>query len=193
MPGILGTKLGMTQIIKDDGTVIPVTIIQCHPNQITQIKTASKDGYSAIVLGYLPCKKPTKNKKFKFQKEFRIEDEDKYKKDEIINLEILKDIEKVRITSISKGKGFQGVVKKYHFAGGPRTHGSHFKREPGSIGCRAHPGRVHKGKHMPGRMGCDTVTLKNVPIVYKNTEESLLGLKGAIPGGKNNLVIIRIK
>lgn len=192
MPGILGQKLGMTQIIKDDGEIIPVSIVKVAPNIITQIKTVEKDGYTAMVLGYNPLKRPTKNKKFRFLKEFRINQDDKYQKGDPITLDILENSEFVNITAVSKGKGFQGVMKRHNFQGGPASHGSHFKREPGSIGARAKPGRVHKGKKMAGHMGVNTKTLKNIPIVYKNKNQHLLGLKGPIPGGKNNLVIIKL-
>lgn len=191
MPGILGKKLGMTQIFQEDGKAVPITIVQCEPNTITQIKTMENDGYCAMVLGYMSLKKPGKNKQFKFIREFRIKDESGFKKDDKINLEILGDAETVSITAVSKGKGFQGVMKRHHFAGGPASHGSHHKREPGSIGARAKPGRVHKGKRMAGRMGGDTVTRRDVPVVYKNIEKNLIGLKGQIPGGKNNFIIIR--
>lgn len=192
MPGILGKKLGMTQIIQEDGRVTPLTLVVCEPNTVTQIKTMEKDGYSAMVLGYQALKHPTKNKKFRFLKEFRIDDSNSFQKDQQVTVEILGEAVTVNITAISKGKGFQGVMKRHNFKGGPASHGSHFKREPGSIGCRAKPGRVHKGKKMAGRMGTDQITRKNVPIVYKNTAENLIGLKGPIPGGKNNLVIIKI-
>lgn len=192
MPGILGTKLGMTQIIEENGTIVPMSLIECKPNKILQIKTLAKDGYSAVVLGYKPLKKPSKNKKFTFIKEFRISDEEMYKKDGEITLDILKEVAEVQITGTSKGKGFQGVVKRYHFAGGPASHGSHFKREPGSIGARAMPGRVHKGKRMAGRMGCEKVTIKKLPIVYRNNELNIIGVKGPVPGSNNNLIILKI-
>ncbi|OGJ51113.1 50S ribosomal protein L3 [Candidatus Peregrinibacteria bacterium RIFOXYA2_FULL_33_7] len=191
MPGIIGKKLGMTQIIQEDGTATAVTIISCEPNTIAQIKTIEKDGYSALVLGYQPLKKPTKNKKFKFLKEFLVGDKDKFEKGQPLTLEILNDIKTVTVTSVSKGKGFQGVMKRHNFHGGPASHGSHFKREPGSIGARAKPGRVHKGKKMAGRMGCDTITLKEKPIIYRNLDKNIIGIKGPVPGGKNNLVIIK--
>lgn len=191
MPGILGKKIGMTRIFGDNGKPIPLTIVQCVPNEVTQVKTLEKDGYSAIVLGFQKLKNPKKNKQFYFKKEFRIENEEQYKKGSPVTVEMFQENEKVKISGISKGKGFQGVIKRFHFAGGPASHGSHHHREPGSIGARAKPGRVHKGKRLPGHMGSEMVTLKKAPIAYLNKEEHLIGIKGPIPGSKNSLVIIR--
>lgn len=183
----------MTRLFKDDGRVIPVTVIECSPNEITQIKTVEKDGYPAIVLGFSKLRKPTKTKKFEYSREFKIEEKDlaNYKKGDSLTLDILKDIEKITIVGISKGKGYQGVVKKYHFRGGARTHGSHMKREPGSVGTRAKPGRVHKGKKLPGEMGNDRITLQNVPIEMLDSSKNIICLKGQVPGSKNSLVIIK--
>jgi len=192
MSGILGKKLGMTRIFQEDGRVIPVTVVQCEPNEITQIKTTEKDGYPAIVLGFSKLKKPSKNKKFYFVREFKVEDSSQYKKGDTVTLESLKDVEKVaKVTGVSKGKGYQGVVKRYNFKKGPESHGSHHHREPGSIGARAKPGRVEKGKRMPGHMGTDRVTLQDIEIAYLDTEKNLIGLKGPVPGSNGSLVIIQ--
>jgi len=194
MAGILGKKIGMTRLIQDDGRVIPITAVFCAPNTIVQIKTPEKDGYPAIVLGFDALKKPTKTRKFRYLKEFKIKQEDlgKYKKGDQITLDVLKDVKEVTITGISKGKGFQGVVKRHGFSRGPMSHGSHQHREPGSIGTRAKPGRVLKGKRMAGHMGLKTVTLKKVPVVHIDPEKHLLALKGPLPGGKNSLITIKI-
>lgn len=191
--GILGKKIGMTRIIQDDGRVIPLTVVLCTPNIVDQIKTAAKDGYPAIVLGFDALKKPTKTRRFRHLREFRITQAEaqKYKKGDIVALEMLKEIKEVKITGVSKGKGFQGVIKRHGFSRGPMSHGSHQHREPGSIGTRAKPGKVHRGKKMPGHMGFETVTIKKVKIVYMNPEKNIIGLKGAVPGAKNSLVIIR--
>lgn len=183
----------MTRVFKDDGRVIPVTVIECSPNEITQIKTVDKDGYPALVLGFSKLRKPTKTKKFSFSREFKIDEKDiaNYKVGDTLTLEALKDLEKVTITGVSKGKGFQGVVKKYHFRGGARTHGSHMHREPGSVGTRAKPGRVHKGKKLPGEMGNQTVTLQGVSIEMVDVAKNIICLKGQIPGPKSGLVIIK--
>lgn len=192
MSGILGKKIGMTRVFQDDGRVIPITVVQCDPNEIDQIKTTEKDGYPAIVLGFSKLKKPTKTRKFRHLKEFKIEkkEAEKYKKGDLVTLENLKEAETVTISAVSKGKGFQGTVKLYHFAGGPRSHGSHMKREPGSVGTRAKPGRVHRGKRMARRMGMDKITLKNIPVMSIDTAKHLICLKGPVPGPIGTLVTI---
>lgn len=191
MPGIIGKKLGMSQIVQDDGCVIPATFIHCKPNTIVQVKTESSDGYPAIVLGFDAYKNPSKNKKFKTMKEFRIESPDEYKKGQEIDLSQLKEIENVTITSISKGKGYQGVVKRHGFSRGPETHGSHHHREPGSIGMCAKPGRVMKGKKLPGHMGVQKVTLLNRSVVKLVPEKELIAVKGPVPGARNGYVYIK--
>ncbi len=193
MSGILGKKIGMTRLIQDDGRVIPITVIECPPNEVTQVKTTEKDGYPAIVLGFSKLKKPMKTKKFKVQKEFKIDEKEveNYKKGDNISVESLKEIEIVKITATSKGKGFQGVIKRHNFRRGPETHGSHHHREPGSIGACAKPGRVHKGKKLPGRMGNAKVTLNKVKIAYLDPKKHLIGLKGAVPGPNGGTVIIK--
>ena len=180
----------MTRIFQDNGCVIPITVVECTPNEITQVKTTEKDGYPAIVLGFSEYKKPSKNKKFKHSKEFKVEDISSYKKGDKLSLEALKDAEKVKITGISKGKGFQGVMKRHNFAGGPDGHGHISHRRPGSIGCRAKPGRVEKGKKMPGHMGFAQITRREVKVAYMDTAKHLIGLKGAVPGPNGTLVII---
>lgn len=191
MPGIIGKKLGMSQVIQDDGRVIPTTFIQCKPSTIVQVKTENSDGYPAIVLGFDAYKNPSKNKKFKAMKEFRVESSDEYKKGQEVDLSQLKDVENVAITSISKGKGYQGVIKRHNFSRGPETHGSHHHREPGSIGMCAKPGRVLKGKKMPGHMGVNQVTLLNRPVVKLIPEKELIAIKGPVPGARNGYVYIK--
>ncbi len=178
----------MTRVIADDGRVIPVTVIQCTPNKVTQVKTVEKDGYPAVVLGFDALKKPTKNKAFYVKKEFKTEDA--FEKDAEINVEIFEIGEKVGISGISKGKGFQGVIKRHNFSRGPETHGSHHHREPGSIGACAKPGRVHKGKKLPGRMGTDKVTLRDKEIVHIDKEDHLIAVKGPVPGAINAVITI---
>lgn len=190
MPGIIGKKLGMSQVIQDDGRVIPVTFVKCDPNEIVYIKTEEKDGYPAIVLGFDAYKNPSKNKKFKTLKEFRVEDVSGYKKGQEVTLESMKEVESVTVTATSKGKGCQGVIKRHKFSRGPETHGSHHHREPGSIGMCAKPGRVIKGKKMPGHMGSQTVTLKNRAVVTLASEQNVLGIKGPIPGANNTYIYI---
>lgn len=190
MTGIIGKKLGMTRLIKDDGRVIPVTVVKCDPNTVTQVKTVEKDGYPAIVLGFSELKKPTKTRKFKWVREFTFDGGDSVKKGDKVTLETFKDVNEVKIVGISKGKGFQGTVKRWNFSKGPETHGSHQHREPGSIGTRAKPGRVHKGKKMATRMGCDRVTIKGVKIEHLDTEKNIIALRGAVPGATNGMVMI---
>jgi len=190
MPGIIGKKLGMSQIIQDDGRVIPVTFVKCDPNEVVQIKTEDKDGYPAIVLGFDAYKNPSKNKKFKALKEFRVESIEGYKKGGKITLDSLKEVGSVNVTSTSKGKGYQGVMKRHNFAGGPETHGSTFHREPGSIGMCAKPGRVMKGKKLPGHMGVDTITLKNRPVITLSAEQNVIAIKGPIPGANKGYIYI---
>ena len=191
MPGIIGKKLGMSQIIQDDGRVIPVTFILCQPNTVVQVKTESNDGYPAIVLGFDAYKNPSKNKTYKTVKEFRVENPDDYKKDQKVDLNQLKDVETVTVTSTSKGKGYQGVVKRHNFSRGPETHGSHHHREPGSIGMCAKPGRVMKGKKMPGHMGFQKVTLLDRPVVKIIPEKDLIAIKGPVTGANNSYVYIK--
>lgn len=191
MLGIIGKKLGISHIIQDDGCVIPATFILCKPNTVLQVKTQSSDGYPAIVLGFDAYKNPSKNKKYKAMKEFRVDNADSYKKGQEIDLAQLKGVEKVTVTSVSKGKGYQGVMKRHNFGGGPETHGSHHHREPGSIGMRAKPGRTLKGKKLPGHMGAQKVTLLNRPVVKLVPEKELIAIKGPVPGANNGYVYIK--
>ncbi len=180
----------MTRLIQDDGRVIPITVVQCEENEITQVKTTEKDGYPAIVLGFSKLKKPSKTKKFYHVKEFKIGEETEFKKGDKVTLEGFVEAQNVRVTAISKGKGFQGVIKRHNFSRGPETHGSHHHREPGSIGACTKPGRVAKGKKLPGRMGGKQVTLKKVKVAYIDPSKNLIGLKGAVPGPNGALIII---
>lgn len=193
MSGIIGKKIGMTRLIKDDGTVTPVTVVECIPNEVAQIKTLKKDGYSAIVLGYKKLKKPSKTKKFSKLKEFRINEaeEENYKIGDLLTLESLNEVEKVKVSAKTKGKGFQGVVKRWGFARGPATHGSHQHREPGSIGCRAKPGRVQKGKKLPGHAGFMNQTLEKVKVALVDPSKNLICFVGPVPGPNGSTVIIR--
>ncbi|MBI5412062.1 50S ribosomal protein L3 [Candidatus Peregrinibacteria bacterium] len=191
MPGIIGQKLGMSQVLQDDGRVIPVTFVKCSPNTIVQVKTKEKDGYPALVLGFDAYKNPSKNKKFKMVREFRVEKPENYQKDQKFELKGLEGIKAVTVTSQSKGKGMQGVVRKYHFAGGPATHGSTFHREPGAVGARSKPGRVHKGKHLPGHMGYEQVTLKDRPVILLAPDKELIAIKGPIPGPNKGYVFLK--
>lgn len=195
MSGILGKKVGMTRLFQDDGRVIPITVVQCDPNEITQVKTVEKDGYPAIVLGFSKLKKPSKTKQFRHQKEFRITQEEleKYKKGDQVTLENFKEVKQVQVCANSKGKGFQGVIKRFNFSRGPESHGSHHHREPGSVGTCAKPGRVHRGKKLPGRMGMARVTLSKVPVEHIDAKNNLICLKGCLPGPNGALITLTIR
>jgi large subunit ribosomal protein L3 len=191
MKGILGKKLGMTRVVREDGNYIPVTIVQCTPNVIHQLKTAEKDGYNAVVLGFDPKRKPTKTKKFYYLREIKAETLDQLEKGKSVDIAgIFVEGDLVAVTGTTKGKGFQGVMKMWNYHGGPGGHGSHFKREPGSVGSRAKPGKIHRGHKMATHMGSDTQTLKS-SIAYIDTENHLLGIKGPVPGSINSYVTIK--
>lgn len=189
MIGIIGKKIGMTRVIHDDGRVIPITVVKCTPNKVVQVKTSEKDGYPAVVLGFDELSRPTKNKSFRVKKEFRV-NEGELEMGAQIDVAMFEAGTKVQISGISKGKGFQGVIKRYNFSRGPETHGSHHHREPGSIGCRAKPGRVAKGKKLPGHMGVERITLKDCEVVLIDVAENLIAIKGAVPGSKNSIITI---
>jgi large subunit ribosomal protein L3 len=201
--GILGKKIGMTRVYGEVGQSIPVTVIEAGPCKVLQVKTPEVDGYSAIQVGFSDKKASRINKPeaghlkksdsegYYFVREFRVEDAAAYTVGQAISIEeIMKVGDKVDVQGTSKGRGFQGVIKRHGFAGGGSGHGSMFHRAPGSIGCSAYPGRVVKGKKMPGRMGNDTVLRKNVVVVDIRPEENVVLLKGPLPGAKNGLLKI---
>ena len=204
MQVILGTKIGMTQIIGEDGVVTPVTILQAGPVTVTQIKTVETDGYNAVQFGYGSgknlsksvsghVKKAGENINPKVLKEFRTEATPEMKLGDEITVEAFNLGDKVSVTGTSKGKGFAGTVKRWNFNESRNTHG--FKgdiRKVGSIGSM-YPQKVWKGKRMPGRMGHDQVTVKNLVVAYIDKENNLLGLKGAVPGPKNGIVTVEGK
>ena len=202
MKVIIGTKVGMTQIIGEDGLVTPVTILQAGPITATQIKTVEKDGYNAVQFGYGQGKNLSKSVTGhvkqasvtpKILKEFRTDSETELKVGDSISVEAFELGDKVTVTGISKGKGFAGTVKRWNFEESRNTHG--FKgniRRVGSIGSM-YPQKVFKGKKMPGRMGHDQVTVKNLVVAYIDKENNLLGLKGAVPGPKKGIVTVEGK
>lgn len=200
MKFILGKKKNMTQIFKEDGSVYPVTVVETGPLSVTQVKTLEKDGYDAIQVGYGVKKEKNitkalkghmKGKNFSTLKEIRIKDESELKVGDNIDLSTFEEGDNVTITAISKGKGFQGVVKRHKFKGGPRTHGQkHSERKPGSIGSTG-PQRVFKGTRMAGRMGADRITVKNLKIALIDKENNQILIKGAVPGRRGTLVEIK--
>lgn len=201
MIGLIGKKKNVTQIFADDGTVIPVTIVEASPCIVTQVREEKKDGYSAIQLGFgkkrkisMPLKGHIKKGKLESVEsifEFRISDPENYKVGQLLNVEIFTEGELIDVSGFSKGKGFQGVVKRHGYSGGPETHGSTSHRVPGSLGASATPGRVVKGKKLPGRMGGERITVKNLKIVRVEKNNNLVAVKGAIPGSRNGIVILR--
>ena len=201
---IYGTKLGMTQVWSEDEREVPVTVIQAQPNTICQVKTTATDGYEAVQLGFGAIKESKVNKPmaghFKKQgtdpcrhlREVRVEDAAEYKVGDKVTVADFTEVKKVDVTGTSKGKGFAGVMRRYNFQGGPGGHGAHFHRAPGSIGMCATPSRVLRGLRLPGHMGCDTVTTKNLEVVKVDEEQNLILVKGSVPGGKNATVRIRM-
>ena len=204
MKVILGTKIGMTQIISEDGLVTPVTILQAGPATVTQIKTVETDGYNAVQLGYgkgknlsksvsVHVKKAGETLSPKILKEFRTDSTTDFKLGDVFTVDNFEIGDKVAVTGISKGKGFAGTVKRWNFQESRNTHG--FKgdiRKVGSIGSM-YPQKVFKGKRMPGRMGHDQVTVKNLVVAYIDKENNILGLKGAVPGPKKGIVTVEGK
>ena len=203
MKGILGRKVGMTQIFDERGEVIPVTVIEAGPCFVTQVKAPERDGYAAVQLGFEEIKpkrltRPqlehlSKNQlpPLRHLREIRVGDVSQYEEGQKIRVSIFDVGDRVDVTGISKGKGFAGVVKRHGFGGGPKTHGqSDRHRAPGSIGAGTTPGRVYKGLRMAGRMGNARVTVQNLQVVLVDPERNLLGVKGAVPGAKNGLLVI---
>jgi large subunit ribosomal protein L3 len=198
--GIIGRKLGMTQVYRDNGRAETVIIVGAGPCTVVQVKTEAKEGYNAAQLGFGEAKKMKSTQKghikemgnFRYLREFRLVDAEGVKVGDRIDVSLFKSGDSVDITGVSKGRGFAGVVKRYNFAGGPKTHGqSDRHRAPGSIGASASPGRVLKGTHMPGRMGNERVTVRNLEVIQTDTESNMLLVKGAVPGAKNGLLLIR--
>lgn len=194
MKGILARKIGMSRVIcPETGRVTPVTVLEAPDAQVLQVKTTKKDGYNAAVLAGFERNKKRKNanKNYQFIKELGLEEGTELKQGETVGVASMEGVEKVKITSTSKGRGFAGVIKRHKFSRGPETHGSHHHREPGSIGTCAKPARVIKGKKMPGHHGDTTTTLRNVSVVQLDAAKNLIALKGPVPGAKNSLVFIR--
>ena len=214
---IYGKKIGMTQVFSEDDRVLPVTVVSVDPNIIAQVKTSTKDdktgktdGYNAVQLGFGKVRKDNKGKArvnkpvaghfkkcgiepTKYLREVRLSDEEiaEVKSGDKVTVANFADVKKVNVTGTSKGKGFAGVVRRYDFGGGPGGHGSHFHRAPGSIGMCATPSRVLKGMRMPGHMGVDTVTTKNLELVRIDEDQNIMLIKGAVPGGKNSILKIK--
>ncbi len=200
--GVIGKKVGMTQIFNEEGLAVPVTVIKVDPIVVTQIKTVETDGYNAIQVGTVAAKEKhltkaqighfAKNKleNFRHLQEFRVDNPQDYTVGQQIELSVLSDVQKVDVTGTSIGKGFQGTVKRHNFSRGPMAHGSKNHREPGSIGAGTTPSRVIKGKRMAGNMGNERVTITKLKLVKVDSENSLILIKGSVPGSEGKLVTI---
>jgi large subunit ribosomal protein L3 len=203
LKGLIGKKIGMTQIFDETGVAIPVTIIEAGPCYVTQVRTPEKDDYSAVQLGFGEIKpkrltggelghlKRNSLQPLRYLREFRVKDPQVSEGDQV-TVSLFKLGERVDLIGTSKGKGFAGAVKRYHFRGGPGTHGaSDRERAPGSNGATTTPGRVYKGSRRPGHMGNDRVTAQNLKVVLVDPERNLLGVRGAVPGSRGGLVLVK--
>ena len=200
---ILATKVGMTQIFNDEGVLVPVTVLQAGPCVVMQVKTEENDGYKAVQVGFVDKKEKHANKPQKghfdkagvsykrYVREFRFENAEEYSVKDEIKADIFAAGDKIDATAISKGKGFQGAIKRHGQHRGPMAHGSKFHRHQGSNGSATTPGRVFKGKGMPGHMGHEKVTVQNLAVVRVDAENNLILVKGAVPGPKKCLVTIK--
>ena len=202
MKGILGKKLGMTQIFTEEGIVVPVTVVEAGPNVVTQVKTVEKDGYNAIQVGFEDAKEKSLNKPQKGHlaaanvlkkhlKEFRVDAVEEFTVGQEIKADLFAAGEKIDVTGTSKGKGFQGPIKRHGQSRGPESHGSRYHRRPGSMGACSYPGRVFKNKKLAGHMGSVKVTVQNLEVVRIDAEKNLILVKGAIPGAKGSVVTIK--
>jgi len=198
--GIIGRKLGMTQIFRENGEAEAVTAIEAGPCIVIQVKTKDKEGYNAVQLGFGEAKRLNSPQKghlkglgqFKHLREFRVSDSEAIEVGETVDVSLFKTGDLVDIIGVSKGKGFAGVVKRHHFAGGPKTHGqSDRHRAPGSIGATTSPGRVFKGMRMAGHMGDSRVTVRHLEVFEADPARNLLLVRGAVPGGRNGILLIR--
>ena len=204
MKGLIGKKIGMTQIFDESGLAVPITLIEAGPCYVTQVRNPETDGYNAVQLGFGEVKpkrlsggqighlKSNELPPLKYLREFRVKNSEVNEGDKLEVGEVFSVGDRVDIVGTSKGKGFQGAVKRHGFRGGPKTHGqSDRQRATGSIGATTTPGRVFKGKRMPGHMGSERVTVQNLSVAYVDADRNLLGVRGAIPGPKGGVVVIR--
>ena len=201
--GIIAKKIGMTQIFSEDGSLIPVTVLQAGPCYVTQVKTIENDGYEAVQVGFDDVReklvtKPVKGhldkagvQTLRFMKEFKLENASEYKLGQEIKADIFEAGDKIDVTGKSKGKGFQGAIKRHGQSRGPMAHGSKYHRHAGSNGACSDPSKVFKGKKMPGQMGAVKVTVQNLEIVRIDAEDNLILVKGAIPGPRKSTVVLK--
>jgi large subunit ribosomal protein L3 len=197
--GILGRKVGMTQIFAADGTMVPVSVVSVEANTVTALRTVERDGYQAVQVGAGTARKLTKPRlgqlkglpRVRDAREFRLDDISGYEVGQTLDVNLFAAGDSVDVTGVSKGKGFAGTIKRHNFRRGPETHGSDSHRAPGSIGGGTSPGKVFKGTPMAGRMGNDRVTVKKAQIVRVDAERALLLVKGPVPGARNALIMVR--
>jgi large subunit ribosomal protein L3 len=202
--GLIGRKVGMTQVFQDDGTMVAVSVLAIEPNTVTRLRTPDRDGYTAVQLGTETSKKlskpeagqlkdlPKAAQSIKTIREFRVDSVDEYELGQTVSLVDLFTVgDEVDVSGVSKGKGFAGHIKRHNFHRGPKTHGSDHHREPGSIGPGTTPGRVYRGMKMAGHMGDETVTIKKVRVVSTDPDRNLLLVKGSLPGARGSLILVK--
>lgn len=203
MAGLIGRKLGMTRLFADDGSVVPVSVIEAAPNTVARIRTVEKDGYTALQLGSGTARRSTKPVAGQFKhlpkeqqhpkdvREVRVDDVEGFEVGQQVGVDLFEAGELVDVTGVSKGHGFTGVIARHHFRRGPKSHGSDHHRAPGSIGAGTYPGRVWKGTRMAGHMGDDRVTVKKLTVMKVDPERNLILVRGAVPGARNGLLLVR--
>jgi large subunit ribosomal protein L3 len=197
--GVIGRKVGMTQVFAEDGTMVPVSVVSIEPNTVTELRTLERDGYTAVQVGAGTAKRLSKPRlgqlkdlpRVRDVREFRVDDVSPFAVGQKLDVSLFEAGEAVDITGVSKGKGFAGTVKRHHFRRGPETHGSDSHRAPGSIGGGTTPGKVFKGSGMAGHMGHERVTVKGATIVRTDAERNLLLVRGPVPGPRNALIVVR--
>ncbi len=198
--GLIGRKVGMTQVFAEDGTMVAVSVVAIEPNTVTRVRTAARDGYTAVQLGAGTARRQTKPvagqlrglPQVRDRREFRLDDASGYEVGQELKIdEVFSAGDTVDVTGVSKGKGFAGTVKRHHARRGPETHGSDSHRQPGSIGAGTTPGRVYRGLAMAGHMGDQRRTIKKLTVVRTDAERNLLLVKGSVPGARNALVLVR--
>jgi large subunit ribosomal protein L3 len=198
--GLIGRKVGMTQVFADDGTLVPVSVLSVEPNTVTAIRTVERDGYRAVQLGTGTARRQTKPRLGQLKdlprvsdvREFRLaNDEETFEVGQTFDVTLFSAGDHVDVTGVSKGKGFAGTIKRHHAKRGPETHGSDSHRQPGSIGAGTDPGRVLKGTRMSGHLGDTRTTIRQLTVVSADAERNLLLVRGSVPGGRNGLVLVR--
>jgi large subunit ribosomal protein L3 len=197
--GLIGRKVGMTSVFAEDGTLVPVSVVEVEPNTVTALRTPERDGYAAVQLGAGTVRRLTKPRagqliglpRVKHVREFRLDDVSEYQVGQTLDVTLFTEGDTVDVSGVSKGRGFAGTVKRHGFRRGPETHGSDSHRQPGSIGAGTYPGKVLKGTGMAGRMGSDRTTVKKLTVVRSDAGKNLLLIKGALPGARNSMVLVR--